>query len=60
MAMPTESFLFWPPLRFLAWAVMIFSKSRSFSTRVTWKKKRRTEFSWLLKRTDIHVFIGVT
>lgn len=36
MAMPTESFLFWPPLRFLAWAVMIFSKSRSFSTLVTY------------------------
>lgn len=38
--MPTESFLFWPPLRFLAWAVMIFSKSRSFKTFLTYKSSQ--------------------
>lgn len=38
IAMPTESFLFWPPLRFLAWAVMIFSKSRSFNTLATYRR----------------------
>lgn len=43
MAMPTESFLFWPPLKFLAWAVMIFSKSRSLSTLLTYEADKHSQ-----------------
>lgn len=51
MAMPTDSFLFWPPLRFLAWAVMIFSKSRSFSTLLTYQRNGNRRTPWTYSTT---------